>query len=91
MATTGIVCLQCSGATLVTDSRQGRGDDSKSYTRRRRKCVDCDFRFTTFESTSLKHRAVSRNMQQHIDAVDILMRAVRQHLSEIEILMRHSL
>ena len=89
MPSTGIVCPQCSGKTLVTDSRTGHGDITKSYTRRRRKCVDCGFRCTTFESLSLQHASVTRNVQRNMDVIDILMGGIKRRLVEIDTLIRH--
>lgn len=40
----GLRCPSCGGACAVVDSRPS-GDAH----RRRRKCLDCDYRFTTFE------------------------------------------
>jgi hypothetical protein len=42
--TGGLRCPSCGGACIVVDSRPS-GDAH----RRRRKCLDCDSRFTTFE------------------------------------------
>lgn len=44
--TTGCSCTTCGGPTEVRDSRGVAGDNS---IRRRRFCVRCDVRFTTFE------------------------------------------
>ena len=41
-------CRECGGKTFVTDSREGTAFEMKSV-RRRRKCEDCEQRFTTFE------------------------------------------
>lgn len=40
-------CPNCQGETLVTDSR----DAPENTLRRRRECVACSHRFTTYEST----------------------------------------
>lgn len=40
-------CIKCSGLTEVDDSRF-----SRDTVRRRRKCVDCSQRFTTYEMLS---------------------------------------
>jgi transposase-like protein len=40
----GLRCPSCGGACAVVDSRP-----SSDAHRRRRKCLDCDYRFTTFE------------------------------------------
>ena len=40
-------CLRCDGATAVTDSRSA----PENTLRRRRACVACGHRFTTYEST----------------------------------------
>lgn len=40
-------CPKCKGKTLVVDSRQG-----SNYIRRRRCCLECDYRFSTKEFRS---------------------------------------
>ena len=85
----GLHCAKCNGSTIVIDSRGGRNDTSGSYIRRRRKCTDCDSRFTTFESASLQHAAVLEHLGGHTDAVRQHMKAIETNIREIDILMRH--
>lgn len=42
-------CETCGGDTLVKDSRPGRSVYSRPTVRRRRLCLTCSKRFTTFE------------------------------------------
>ena len=44
--THGMRCPQCGGPTDVRDSRVSTAQDS---VRRRRGCLDCEYRFTTYE------------------------------------------
>lgn len=43
-------CRKCGGDTLVVDSRYVRNEDR---TRRRHECVECKYRFTTYEITEI--------------------------------------
>ena len=42
-------CPKCDGKTIVTNSRPSE----KKTIRRRRECMDCGYRFTTYEITEV--------------------------------------
>jgi transcriptional regulator NrdR family protein len=72
----GIACPECGGAALTIDSRPR--PDGRS---RRRKCINCDHRFNTFESiTRFKRREADAKVDDHLadlrrgleEALDIL-------------------
>lgn len=50
-------CLYCDEATRVVDSRDTR---EGAVVRRRRECVDCETRFTTYERAELRHLEVEK-------------------------------
>lgn len=64
----GLVCPRCRADTYVVDTRPG-----DKTVRRRRKCVACDHRFTTYEC---------------IDAPDPLLRQITETLDNLEMQIR---
>lgn len=61
----GFQCPQCGGATKVKDSRAVRGP---SYVRRRRRCLNCGFRFTTYERWAESDEAANLLLKQRLTA-----------------------
>jgi hypothetical protein len=78
----GIPCPACHGPTSVKDSRLTT-HDGQSAVRRRRRCLKCSFRFTTFEAqptdkdpnfTRLVNQAALRMLRQMIEGLPLVNR-----------------
>ena len=71
-------CPVCGGKAAVIDSR---ADDDSVY--RRRKCLECDLRFSTYEIDAYlyerKEEAVRREVQKAVDTALETMRAQIYH------------
>ena len=74
-------CIYCDSAeTKVTDKR-----DSEGVTRRRRECLKCGKRFTTYERVELELKVIKKNgVRQEFDR-DKLRRGVERALEKREV------
>ena len=82
----GMRCERCGGGTCVVDSRPtGTGvaitKPSDNSVRRVRCCLDCGFRFTTYEFSS-------RNPEGHRHALERAAEILRKSAAEVEALLR---
>ena len=64
-------CPKCKGKSVVTEV-----DKYSDYTRRRKKCIVCDYRYTTYE-TMLKSKeqltALERRVKQSIKVLELVI------------------
>lgn len=59
MSVRGLNCQKCGGPTVVVDSRAINGE---SGIRRRRKCADCGWRFSSYEYAVKSHNKLYREI-----------------------------
>lgn len=63
----GFSCVHCGGPTLVSD-RRGK--------RRRRKCVSCDERFTTYELRDEEYQSMKKQIEELTLFRDRMLQAI---------------
>ena len=87
-STSGYLCPRCGASAGVTDSRQV-GDGS---VRRRRKCVQCAHRFTTYEVPGDRYTrifglgALESNLETIIAGLNILLGRIQTIRKTVELI-----
>jgi hypothetical protein len=69
--TSALKCLLCNGATMVTNSRP-----SGAMTRRRRECIVCKNRFTTYETYAFTRIDKDTDIPIALALLDVVRKAV---------------
>jgi len=76
-----MLCPYCNNAeTKVTDKR-----DSAGFSRRRRECLKCGKRFTTYERVELELKVVKKDGRREIFDRDKLKRGIEKSLEKREL------